>query len=82
MASNQIPLESFMHALHWLGIDDIDEDELECILANLIAEVCLPNYFRGLFTLIGEIFVVIKRPSTSLLPTWEGKLLGWVKLGV
>uniref|UniRef100_A0A914RIV3 CSN12-like protein n=1 Tax=Parascaris equorum TaxID=6256 RepID=A0A914RIV3_PAREQ len=23
VASNQIPLESFMHALHWLGIDDI-----------------------------------------------------------
>uniref|UniRef100_A0A0M3IR23 CSN12-like protein n=1 Tax=Ascaris lumbricoides TaxID=6252 RepID=A0A0M3IR23_ASCLU len=44
VASNQIPLESFMHALHWLGIDDIDEDELECILANLIAEASSPMF--------------------------------------
>ena len=28
-----------MVAIRWMGIDDINEDELECILANLIAQV-------------------------------------------
>ncbi|VDM36404.1 unnamed protein product [Toxocara canis] len=44
MAMNQIPLDAFMCALQWLGIDDVDEDELECILANLIAEKKIKGY--------------------------------------
>ncbi|VDN32232.1 unnamed protein product [Gongylonema pulchrum] len=38
-ATNQIPYDAFICALRWLGIGDLDEDELECILANLIVEV-------------------------------------------
>ena len=34
-----IDLEDFLVALQWLG-EDIDMDELECILVNLIYKVC------------------------------------------
>lgn len=33
-----------MCAIRWLGIEDMDEDELECILANLIVEKKIKGY--------------------------------------
>ncbi|VDN07261.1 unnamed protein product [Thelazia callipaeda] len=42
--SNQIPYDAFMCAVRWLGIEDMFEDELECILANLIVERKIKGY--------------------------------------
>ncbi|VDO22908.1 unnamed protein product [Brugia timori] len=42
--TNQISYEAFMCAIRWLGIEDMDEDELECILANLIVEKKIKGY--------------------------------------
>ncbi|EPB69246.1 hypothetical protein ANCCEY_11660 [Ancylostoma ceylanicum] len=36
-----IPLKAFYAITQYLGVTDVDEDELECIVANLIAEVLL-----------------------------------------
>lgn len=35
----QIPLDAFQTALRFVGVTDVDMDELECIIANLIASV-------------------------------------------
>uniref|UniRef100_A0A0N5ANJ2 PCI domain-containing protein 2 homolog n=1 Tax=Syphacia muris TaxID=451379 RepID=A0A0N5ANJ2_9BILA len=40
----QIPLDAFMIPLHWMGLKDIDDDELECIMANLIAQKKVKGY--------------------------------------
>lgn len=39
IGGNQIPLKAFYTIIQYLGVNDVDEDELECIVANLIAEV-------------------------------------------
>ncbi|MCP9264889.1 PCI domain-containing protein 2 [Dirofilaria immitis] len=57
--TNQISYEAFMCAIRWLGIVDMDEDELECILANLIVEDFVEDFSshllnRLLFSLILE----------------------------
>lgn len=41
LGDSRVPLKAFMSALRFQGIDDVDDDELECIVANLIAEVCV-----------------------------------------
>uniref|UniRef100_A0A1I7XVG6 PCI domain-containing protein 2 homolog n=1 Tax=Heterorhabditis bacteriophora TaxID=37862 RepID=A0A1I7XVG6_HETBA len=38
MGGNLIPLSAFLTVLHYLGVNDVDADELECIVANLIAD--------------------------------------------
>ncbi|VDL78426.1 unnamed protein product [Nippostrongylus brasiliensis] len=39
IGGHQIPLKAFFTIIQNLGVNDVDEDELECIVANLIAEV-------------------------------------------
>ncbi|VDM53321.1 unnamed protein product [Angiostrongylus costaricensis] len=39
-----IPLKAFYIIIQYLGITDVDEDELECIVANLIAEKKIKGY--------------------------------------
>ncbi|KJH51666.1 PCI domain protein [Dictyocaulus viviparus] len=36
-----IPLKAFYTIIQYLGVTDVDEDELECIVANLIAETLI-----------------------------------------
>ncbi|CAP35701.1 Protein CBG18211 [Caenorhabditis briggsae] len=40
----QIPLDAFQAALRFVGVTDVDMDELECIIANLIAEKKVKGY--------------------------------------
>lgn len=40
----QIPLKAFSDALQFQGVTDIEDDELECIVANLIFEKKLKGY--------------------------------------
>ncbi|VDN60165.1 unnamed protein product [Dracunculus medinensis] len=49
VGSHVIPFDAFMCALNWLGIDDIDQDELECIIANLICEKKIKGYISHQF---------------------------------
>lgn len=35
----QVPLESFLVALKFMKVDDVDADEVACIVANLIYQV-------------------------------------------
>nr|CDS34539.2 hypothetical transcript [Hymenolepis microstoma] len=39
-----LPIGAFMKALKMMGVEDIDEDETECILANLIYEGKIKGY--------------------------------------
>uniref|UniRef100_T1J4S1 CSN12-like protein n=1 Tax=Strigamia maritima TaxID=126957 RepID=T1J4S1_STRMM len=38
LRTHQVPLEAFLRALEYLKVEDIDIDEVECIVANLIFE--------------------------------------------
>ncbi|CCD65746.1 PCI domain-containing protein 2 homolog [Caenorhabditis elegans] len=40
----QIPLDAFQTALRFVGVTDVDMDELECIIANLIASKKIKGY--------------------------------------
>ena len=34
-----MPVQAFTHALKWMGVEDIDNDETSCIIVNLICDV-------------------------------------------
>ena len=36
---HQLPIQSFTRALQWMEIEEIDNDETACIIANLICDV-------------------------------------------
>ena len=42
--ANQVALAKFQTALHWCGADDVDLDEVECIVANLIFRKFVKGY--------------------------------------
>ncbi|CAH8505620.1 unnamed protein product [Schistosoma intercalatum] len=44
MKTHLLPIEVFTAALHLMGVEDIDPDETECILANLIHEGKIKGY--------------------------------------
>lgn len=44
LKTHQIPIDSFTAALRYLGIEDIDNDETACIIANLIYEGKIKGY--------------------------------------
>ncbi|KAF6779743.1 hypothetical protein AHF37_01042 [Paragonimus kellicotti] len=48
MKTHLLPIDVFTAALRLMGVDDIDQDETECILANLIYEVsfCLLSLYH------------------------------------
>uniref|UniRef100_A0A915PKL6 PCI domain-containing protein 2 homolog n=1 Tax=Setaria digitata TaxID=48799 RepID=A0A915PKL6_9BILA len=65
--TNQISYDAFMCAIRWLGIEDMDEDELECILANLIVEKKIKGYLSHMH----KKLVISKQnpfPALSTLP--------------
>ena len=37
--THQLEIQLFTRALKWMEVEDIDDDETACILANLICEV-------------------------------------------
>ncbi|KAK0167818.1 hypothetical protein PV327_001677 [Microctonus hyperodae] len=44
MNTHQIPVENFLSALQMCGVEDIDMDETECLVANLIYEGKIKGY--------------------------------------
>ncbi|GMT32213.1 hypothetical protein PFISCL1PPCAC_23510, partial [Pristionchus fissidentatus] len=44
LGKNQIPLDAFLVCLKFLGVNDVDADELACIVANLIAQNKIKGY--------------------------------------
>lgn len=37
--THQLPIQSFTQALRWMEVEEIDNDETACIIANLICDV-------------------------------------------
>jgi len=44
MKTHQIPIEAFLAALKMMKVEDIDQDETQCIIANLIYEGKIKGY--------------------------------------
>ncbi|XP_033110311.1 PCI domain-containing protein 2-like [Anneissia japonica] len=44
MNTHQLPVDAFVSALKWMGEADVDDDEVECILANLIFQNRIKGY--------------------------------------
>ncbi|WAR27388.1 PCID2-like protein [Mya arenaria] len=42
--THQIPVQSFTRALQWMEVDQIDNDETACIIANLICDSKIKGY--------------------------------------
>jgi len=42
--ANQVALAKFQRALRWCGVDDVDLDEVECVVANLIFRKFVKGY--------------------------------------
>uniref|UniRef100_A0A8R1DGT8 PCI domain-containing protein 2 homolog n=3 Tax=Caenorhabditis japonica TaxID=281687 RepID=A0A8R1DGT8_CAEJA len=61
----QIPLDAFQTALRVVGVTDVDTDELECIIANLIASKKIKGYLSH-----GHGKLVIAK--TNAFPTLSG----------
>nr|SVE93619.1 EOG090X06A5 [Scapholeberis mucronata] len=47
MKTHQIPIEAYLEALKFMGIEDIDLDETQCIIANLIFENKIKGYISN-----------------------------------
>ena len=43
MKVHQLPVDAFLTALKFMGVEDIDSDEVQCILANLIYLVSIQS---------------------------------------
>lgn len=41
LRTHQLSLDAFLVALKFMQVDDVDIDEVQCILANLIYMVCV-----------------------------------------
>lgn len=48
VGETRVPLSAFMCAIQMQELDDIDEDEIECIVATLIAEVKLSRVHKNM----------------------------------
>lgn len=44
MKTHQIPIDAFLVALKMMNVEDIDQDETQCIIANLIYEGKIKGY--------------------------------------
>lgn len=44
LKTHQLPISAFTVAFHWMGETDVDDDEMQCILANLIYEDKIKGY--------------------------------------
>ncbi len=44
MRTHQIPIDAFLIALRMMKVEDIDQDETQCIIANLIYEGKIKGY--------------------------------------
>ena len=63
MKTHQLPVEAFLQSLKYMGEDDVDMEETQCILANLIYE----NKIKGYISLQHLKLVVSKQnPFPSL----------------
>nr|SVE77007.1 EOG090X06A5 [Daphnia lumholtzi]SVE77605.1 EOG090X06A5 [Daphnia lumholtzi]SVE78233.1 EOG090X06A5 [Daphnia lumholtzi] len=47
MKTHQIPIEAYLEALKFMGVEDIDLDETQCIIANLIFENKIKGYISN-----------------------------------
>ncbi|XP_014675389.1 PREDICTED: PCI domain-containing protein 2-like [Priapulus caudatus] len=44
LKTHQLPIEAFVVALRWMGLEDVDSDEAQCLIANLIYEGKIKGY--------------------------------------
>lgn len=49
LKTHQLPISAFTVAFHWMGETDVDDDEMQCILANLIYEDKIKGYISYQF---------------------------------
>uniref|UniRef100_A0A1E1XSS8 PCI domain-containing protein 2 homolog n=1 Tax=Amblyomma sculptum TaxID=1581419 RepID=A0A1E1XSS8_AMBSC len=59
LKTHQIPIEAFLVALKFMKVDDVDMDELQCIIANLIYE----GKIKGYISLQHQKLVVSKQSA-------------------
>ena len=64
--THQMDIASFQCALNWLGMDDVDADETECILANMIND----GYIKGYISEQHKKIVVSKKLAFPQLNTF------------
>ncbi|XP_064638831.1 PCI domain-containing protein 2-like [Lineus longissimus] len=65
MKTHQLPIEAFVTALKFMKIEDIDSDEVQCILSNLIHE----NMIKGYISYQHQKLVVSKQNPFPALAT-------------
>ena len=65
LKTHQLSISSFTALLHWLGEEDVDDDEVECIVANLIYE----NKIKGYISHAHRKLVVSKQNAFPPLST-------------
>ncbi|XP_072179899.1 PCI domain-containing protein 2-like [Diadema setosum] len=63
---HQVPIEAFETALKFTGLEDVDKEEVECILANLIYK----NYIKGYLSHAHQKLVVSKQNPFPPLSTF------------
>lgn len=64
LKTHQLPLDSFLVALKMMKVEDVDIDEVQCILANLIYMVRDVNV-----TVIFIVFIMINLCHVSVIHT-------------
>ncbi|KAH6938345.1 hypothetical protein HPB50_008851 [Hyalomma asiaticum] len=65
LKTHQIPMEAFLVALKFMKVDDVDMEELHCIVANLIYE----GKIKGYISLQHQKLVVSKQSAFPRLST-------------
>eukprot|EP00057_Strongylocentrotus_purpuratus_P023407 XP_011677881.1 PREDICTED: PCI domain-containing protein 2 [Strongylocentrotus purpuratus] len=64
--THQVPIDAFETALKFTGLEDVDKEEVECILANLIYK----NYIKGYLSHQHQKLVVSKQKPFPLLSSF------------
>ena len=71
--SHQIPIDAFVAALRMMKVEDIDQDETQCIIANLIYE----GKIKGYISHQHQKLVVSKQNAFPPLAATSWKDISW-----
>ncbi|XP_072034806.1 PCI domain-containing protein 2-like isoform X2 [Amphiura filiformis] len=66
MKVHQLPIDAFLTALKFMGVDDVDSDEVQCLLANQIYQ----GYIKGYISHQHQKLVISKQNPFPQLETF------------
>lgn len=70
LKTHQLPLDAFLVSLKMMQVEEVDIDEVQCILANLIYMVRpLPSHHKDLLSALCLLWVGLG-PQFSPVPLW------------